>query len=52
LIGLASLPLAVPPLRTMSSRTDGPSLNRALAETGVLLGAFSLLVSIGLLLAS
>ncbi len=52
LIGLASLPLAVPPLRAMSNRTDGPSLNAALAATGVLLGAFSLLVSIGLLLAA
>jgi 1,4-dihydroxy-2-naphthoate octaprenyltransferase len=52
LIGLAALPLAIPPLRTMSNRTDGPALNRALAQTGVLLGAFSLLVSLGLLLAS
>ncbi len=52
LIGLASLPLAIPPLRTMSSRSDGPSLNAALAQTGALLGAFSLLVSAGLLLAA
>jgi 1,4-dihydroxy-2-naphthoate polyprenyltransferase len=52
LIGLLSLPLAVPPLRTMSNRTDGPSLNAALAATGALLGAFSLLVALGLLLAS
>lgn len=52
LIGLLALPLAVPPLRTMTNRTDGPSLNRALAQTGALLGAFSLLVSVGLLLAS
>ena len=52
LIGLLALPLAVPPLRTMSNRTDGPALNEALAETGALLGAFSLLVSLGLLLAS
>jgi 1,4-dihydroxy-2-naphthoate octaprenyltransferase len=51
LIGFASLPLAIPPLRTMSRRTDGPALNGALAATGVLLGAFSLLVSAGLLLA-
>ena len=28
----------------MSNRTDGPSLNAALAATGALLGAFSLLV--------
>jgi 1,4-dihydroxy-2-naphthoate octaprenyltransferase len=52
LIGLLALPLAVPPLRTMSNRTDGPALNEALAATGALLGAFSLLVSAGLLLAS
>jgi 1,4-dihydroxy-2-naphthoate octaprenyltransferase len=52
LIGLLSLPLAVKPLRTMSSRTDGPSLNAALAGTGALLGAFSLLVSAGLLIAA
>jgi 1,4-dihydroxy-2-naphthoate octaprenyltransferase len=52
LIGLLSLPLAVKPLRTMSNRTDGPSLNAALAGTGALLGAFSLLVSLGLLLAA
>ena len=51
LIGLASLPLAVPPLRTMSNRT-GAALNEALAGTGALLGVFSLLVSAGLLLAS
>jgi 1,4-dihydroxy-2-naphthoate polyprenyltransferase len=52
LIGLLALPLAVRPLRTMSNRTDGPSLNAALAGTGALLGAFSLLVSIGLLVAA
>jgi 1,4-dihydroxy-2-naphthoate octaprenyltransferase len=51
LIGLASAPLAIPPLRTMSNRT-GAALNEALAGTGALLGAFSLLVSAGLLLAS
>jgi 1,4-dihydroxy-2-naphthoate octaprenyltransferase len=52
LIGLLSLPLAIAPLRTMSSRHDGPALNAALAQTGALLGAFSLLVSLGLLLAA
>ena len=52
LIGLLSLPLAVPPLRTMANRSDGPALNAALAQTGALLGAFSLLVSAGLLLAA
>jgi 1,4-dihydroxy-2-naphthoate octaprenyltransferase len=52
LIAFASLPLAIGPLRTLSNRTDGPALNAALAATGALLGAFSLLVSVGLLLAS
>jgi 1,4-dihydroxy-2-naphthoate polyprenyltransferase len=50
LIGLASLPLAIPPLRAMANRSDGPALNAALAATGALLGAFSLLVAAGLLL--
>jgi 1,4-dihydroxy-2-naphthoate octaprenyltransferase len=52
MIGFAALPLAIPPMRTISSRTDGPALNSALAQTGALLGAFSLLVSIGLVLAA
>jgi len=52
LIGFLALPLAVPPLRTMSNRSDGPALNEALAQTGALLGAFSLLISLALLLAS
>ena len=52
LIGLLALPLAIGPLRAMTNRTDGPSLNAALAGTGVLLGAYSLLVSAGLLIAS
>jgi 1,4-dihydroxy-2-naphthoate octaprenyltransferase len=48
LVGVLSLPLA--PLRAVRSRTDGPSLNAALAATGRLLAAFSLLVSAGLLI--
>ncbi len=52
LIGLAALPLAIPPLRTIGRRTDGPALNAALAATGAVLGAFSLLVSLGLVLAA
>jgi len=52
LIGLLALPMAFKPMRAMTNRTDGPSLNGALAGTGALLGIFSLLVSIGLLLAS
>lgn len=51
LLGLLALPLAVPPLRTVANRTDGPALNGALAATGLLLGAFSVLVSLGLVVA-
>jgi 1,4-dihydroxy-2-naphthoate octaprenyltransferase len=52
LIGLLALPLAIGPLRTMSERSDGPALNGALAATGALLGVFSLLVTIGLLISA
>lgn len=52
LIGLVALPLAIPPLRTIAHRSDGPSLNAALAATGALLGVFSLLITAGLLLAA
>ena len=51
-LGLISAPLAAAPLRAVRTRTDGPSLNAALAGTGALLAAFSLLVSAGLLIAS
>lgn len=49
LIALAAVPLAVSPGRAVRSRTDGPALNAALAATGSLLGAFSLLLAAGLL---
>jgi 1,4-dihydroxy-2-naphthoate octaprenyltransferase len=49
LLALLSLPLAIPLLRVVRERTDGPALNQALAKTGMLLAAFSLLLSIGLL---
>ncbi len=52
LIGLAALPMAIGPLRAMSNRTDGPSLNKALAGTGALLAVFSLLVSAALVYSS
>jgi 1,4-dihydroxy-2-naphthoate octaprenyltransferase len=52
LIGLLALPLAIAPMRAIGSHTDGPALNRALAATGALLGAFSLLVTAGLLISS
>ena len=51
-IGLASAGVAVKPLDAVKTRTDGPALNGALAGTGAVLGAFSLLVSAGLLIAS
>ena len=50
LLGLLSLPLAIPPLRAVRERTDGPALNGALAGTGALLGAYALLVAVGLLI--
>jgi 1,4-dihydroxy-2-naphthoate octaprenyltransferase len=43
-------PLAVPLVRTVRTRTDGPALNQALAAAGRLLAAFSLLLSAGVLL--
>jgi 1,4-dihydroxy-2-naphthoate octaprenyltransferase len=52
LIGLLALPLAFAPMRAMTNRTDGPALNGALAATGVVLAAYSLLVSAGLLISS
>jgi 1,4-dihydroxy-2-naphthoate octaprenyltransferase len=48
---LVTLPIAVPLWRTVATRTDGPSLNGALADTGRLLGVFSLLLAAGILLA-
>jgi 1,4-dihydroxy-2-naphthoate octaprenyltransferase len=50
LLGLLSAPLALGPARAVQESTDGPALNAALAGTGALLGAFALLVSIGLVL--
>ena len=45
-----SLPLAAPIVRTVRNRVDGPSLNGALARTGMLQLAFCVLLSAGLLL--
>jgi 1,4-dihydroxy-2-naphthoate polyprenyltransferase len=50
LLALLAAPLVPPLVRTVSSRTDGPSLNGALARCGALLALFSLLLSAGLLL--
>jgi 1,4-dihydroxy-2-naphthoate octaprenyltransferase len=49
LLALLSTPLAVPLIKVVRARSDGPSLNEALAHTGRLLALFSLLLSIGLL---
>jgi 1,4-dihydroxy-2-naphthoate polyprenyltransferase len=50
LVTLAAVPLALPLIQTVSSRSDGPALNAALAGTGRLLAVFSLLLSAGVLL--
>jgi 1,4-dihydroxy-2-naphthoate octaprenyltransferase len=52
LLGLLVVPIALRLNAMIHTRTDGPSLNAALAGTGMLVGAFSLLVSMGLLLAA
>lgn len=50
LLGLLALPMTYKPIKAMRTRTDGPSLNAALAETGAALGVFSLLTAIGLVI--
>jgi 1,4-dihydroxy-2-naphthoate octaprenyltransferase len=50
LLALLALPLAPPLVRTVATHTDGPALNRALADSGRLLGVYSLLLAIGVLL--
>ena len=49
LLPLLTVPLAVPLVRTVWTRTDGASLNGALADTGRLLAIFSLLLAVGVL---
>ncbi|NNF68799.1 MAG: 1,4-dihydroxy-2-naphthoate polyprenyltransferase [Acidimicrobiia bacterium] len=50
-LGLATIPLAVAPTRTVLTRTDGPGLITALAGTARLQLAVAATVSLGLLLA-
>jgi 1,4-dihydroxy-2-naphthoate octaprenyltransferase len=50
--GVIAIAFAVRPLRTVQTRTDGPSLNQALADTGLVLGVFALASSIGLVIFS
>jgi len=50
LLVLGSLPLAPPLARTVVEQSDGPALNGALAATGRLLGVYSSLLALGVLL--
>ena len=50
LLSLAAAPLGPPLVRVVATRTDGPSLNAALAASGRLLAVFSLLLGLGALL--
>jgi 1,4-dihydroxy-2-naphthoate octaprenyltransferase len=52
LIGLLAAPLALRPAKTLEDRRDGPALNGVLAQTGAVLGVFSILVTAGLLISA
>jgi 1,4-dihydroxy-2-naphthoate octaprenyltransferase len=52
LLGLLAVPMAIKPIRVLETHTDGPALNKCLAATGALLGVYSVLVTVGLLLAA
>jgi len=52
MIGWLAAPLALKPAKTLAERRDGPALNGVLAQTGAVLGVFSLLVTIGLLISA
>ena len=45
-----TVPIAVPLIRTVSTHSDGPTLNEALARTGMLEFAFCVLLSAGVLI--
>jgi len=49
-LGLLAVPFAIRPLKAVQTRTDGPSLNRALADTGLVLGVFAIAASLGLVI--
>ncbi len=51
LLALLSLPLAVALVRLVREHADGPTLNEALARTGLVQLAFCALLSAGILLA-
>jgi len=48
LFPLLALPLAVPLVRTVQRHSDGPTLNAALARTGMLQLAFCVLLAAGI----
>jgi 1,4-dihydroxy-2-naphthoate octaprenyltransferase len=50
LLSWLTLPLAAQVVRTVRNRADGPSLNQALAQAGILQLTFCMLLSAGLLL--
>ncbi|MEA2347430.1 MAG: 1,4-dihydroxy-2-naphthoate polyprenyltransferase [Thermoleophilaceae bacterium] len=50
LLTLLTLPLAAKLANAVRTKRDGPALNEVLAGTGVLLGLYSLLLTIGILL--
>ena len=50
LLAWLSLPLAAAVVRTVRNHADGPSLNQALAQSGMLQLTFCVLLSVGLLL--
>lgn len=52
LAGMLAAPFAIRPLKAVRTRTDGPTLNQALADTGLILGVFALTASAGLVIAS
>jgi 1,4-dihydroxy-2-naphthoate octaprenyltransferase len=52
LLGVVWVVMTRAPVREVVNKTDGPSLNRALAQTGALLGVFSLALSAALLAAA
>jgi len=51
LLSWIALPLSIAPVKAVTTRRDGPGLNQALAGTGMLLAAFGVLLTAGLLLA-
>ncbi|MGH2922756.1 MAG: 1,4-dihydroxy-2-naphthoate polyprenyltransferase [Solirubrobacterales bacterium] len=52
LLGAVWVALSRAPARAVATRTDGPSLNRALAQTGALLGACSLAIAVSLVVSA